>query len=128
MVNHDRELFFLVTGFDQFATGVSHLLNFRGKVIRILADMFPTPQVHVTDRHDGRAHEARHGVRLVLQVLTVEAEGYNAVLWQHELDHLDGILYVDKVDDPKLLVFEEEFERYWAEQAEEDGDFVDEEG
>ncbi len=26
-----------------------------------------------------------------------EAEGPNAVLWQHELDHLDGILYVDKL-------------------------------
>lgn len=25
-----------------------------------------------------------------------EAEGFNAVLWQHELDHLDGILYVDR--------------------------------
>jgi peptide deformylase len=29
--------------------------------------------------------------------LTTEAEGHNAVLWQHELDHLDGVLYVDKV-------------------------------
>jgi len=26
-----------------------------------------------------------------------EAEGYNAVLWQHELDHLDGILYTDRL-------------------------------
>jgi peptide deformylase len=24
-------------------------------------------------------------------------EGPNAVLWQHELDHLDGILYVDRL-------------------------------
>lgn len=31
------------------------------------------------------------------RVLTAQAEGYNAVLWQHELDHLDGILYVDKL-------------------------------
>jgi peptide deformylase len=27
----------------------------------------------------------------------VKAEGLNAVLWQHEIDHLDGILYTDKV-------------------------------
>jgi peptide deformylase len=27
----------------------------------------------------------------------VEAEGYNAVLWQHELDHLEGLLYVDRL-------------------------------
>ncbi len=31
------------------------------------------------------------------ETITTEAEGYNAVLWQHELDHLDGILYVDKL-------------------------------
>jgi len=29
------------------------------------------------------------------EVLSQEAEGPNAVLWQHELDHLDGVLYVD---------------------------------
>jgi peptide deformylase len=31
--------------------------------------------------------------RLVRQ----RAEGPNAVLWQHELDHLDGVLYVDRL-------------------------------
>jgi peptide deformylase len=31
------------------------------------------------------------------ETATVEAEGYNAVLWQHELDHLDGVLYVDRL-------------------------------
>jgi peptide deformylase len=31
------------------------------------------------------------------QVLTAEAEDYNAVLWQHELDHLEGVLYVDRL-------------------------------
>ena len=31
------------------------------------------------------------------ETITTEAEGYNAVLWQHELDHLDGILYLDKL-------------------------------
>lgn len=60
--------------------------------------------------------------------IDLELEEFDAVVTQHEFDHLDGILYVDKVDDPKLLVFEEEFERYWEEQAEEDGDFVDDEG
>ena len=57
----------------------------------------------------------------------LELEEFDAVVTQHEFDHLDGILYVDKVDDPTLLVFEEEFDRYWAAQAEEDGDFVDDE-
>ncbi len=31
------------------------------------------------------------------EVISVEAEDYNSVLWQHELDHLDGVLYVDKL-------------------------------
>ncbi len=31
------------------------------------------------------------------ELLTVEAEDHNSVLWQHELDHLDGILYTDKL-------------------------------
>jgi len=28
---------------------------------------------------------------------SAEAEGYNAVLWQHELDHLDGVIYLDRL-------------------------------
>jgi peptide deformylase len=30
-------------------------------------------------------------------IRTAEAEDHNAVLWQHELDHLDGILYLDRL-------------------------------
>jgi peptide deformylase len=29
--------------------------------------------------------------------VTAEAEGFNAVIWQHEIDHLDGTLYIDKL-------------------------------
>jgi peptide deformylase len=31
------------------------------------------------------------------EVRTTSADGANAVLWQHELDHLDGVLYVDRL-------------------------------
>ena len=31
------------------------------------------------------------------RVQVKQAEGPNAVLWQHELDHLDGVLYVDRL-------------------------------
>ena len=31
------------------------------------------------------------------EIIHTEAEGPNAVLWQHELDHLDGVLYVDRL-------------------------------
>jgi peptide deformylase len=41
--------------------------------------------------------------------VTLEACDFLATVFQHELDHLFGTLYVDKLKDPKLLSFEEEF-------------------
>lgn len=40
----------------------------------------------------------------------IELEGFLATVCQHEIDHLDGVLYIDHVKDPKLLVSDEEFE------------------
>ena len=45
----------------------------------------------------------------------VVADGFLATVFQHELDHLDGVLYVDRLADPKLFAFNEEFNRYVAE-------------
>ena len=41
--------------------------------------------------------------------LDEELEGWDAIVAQHECDHLDGILYVDRITDKSLLTFEEEF-------------------
>ena len=41
-----------------------------------------------------------------------EVSGYHARVVQHEVDHLDGILYPMRMDDLSLLVFESEFERF----------------
>lgn len=46
---------------------------------------------------------------------SLEAEDFLAVVLQHELDHLDGVLYVDKLADPKKLAFVEEYARYHVE-------------
>ena len=46
-------------------------------------------------------------------------DGFPAVVAQHECDHLDGVLYVDKVD-TKTLCFLEEFRRYANSQDSED--------
>jgi peptide deformylase len=43
---------------------------------------------------------------------SITAEGFLATVFQHELDHLDGILYVDRVEDPAKLAFVEEYARY----------------
>jgi peptide deformylase len=43
--------------------------------------------------------------------LEFEWEGFPAAVVQHEVDHLRGVLYVDRAD-PKTLTFLREFERY----------------
>ena len=42
----------------------------------------------------------------------ITAHGFLATVFQHEFDHLDGKLYIDHIDDPHKLVFEEEYARY----------------
>jgi peptide deformylase len=44
----------------------------------------------------------------------LELEGFLATVFQHEFDHLDGKLYIDRLTDTRLLAFEEEFMRYLA--------------
>jgi peptide deformylase len=40
------------------------------------------------------------------------ARGLTAGTFQHEIDHLDGVLFVDRIDDPKTLCTWPEFERF----------------
>ncbi|HOX26960.1 MAG TPA: peptide deformylase [Candidatus Krumholzibacteria bacterium] len=58
--------------------------------------------------------------------LDLELEGYPAIVMQHECDHLDGILYVDRVEDHSKLGFEEEIQRYHDLAAPDDADDADE--
>ena len=39
-------------------------------------------------------------------------EDFLATVFQHELDHLDGTLYVDKIADPEFFAFEDEYRKY----------------
>ena len=45
-----------------------------------------------------------------------EAEDFHARVVQHECDHLDGILYPQRMRDLSLLLFDSEFRHYVAEQ------------
>jgi peptide deformylase len=45
---------------------------------------------------------------------SIELDGFLATVFQHEFDHLDGILYIDRIADTRLLAYEEEFLRYLA--------------
>jgi peptide deformylase len=42
----------------------------------------------------------------------LELKGFPATVVQHEFDHLDGVLYVDRLADSKKLMFDEEYMRY----------------
>ena len=47
------------------------------------------------------------------QAVELEAEGLFARVLQHEIDHLDGVLFLDRMDDLQTLTFLEEYQRYW---------------
>ena len=59
-------------------------------------------QIRVTgvDRHGGR--------------LDVETHDFPARVIQHETDHVDGILFVDRMKAFQSLTFLQEYSRYWA--------------
>lgn len=50
----------------------------------------------------------------------VVAEGFLATVFQHELDHLQGKLFVDRIRDTTKLAFLEEYRRHWVPSEGED--------
>lgn len=54
---------------------------------------------------------SREGKKMV-----VEARGFFAVVLQHEIDHLQGQVFLDRMTDLTQLAYNKEFETYWVEQ------------
>ncbi|MFP6834596.1 MAG: peptide deformylase [Pseudomonadales bacterium] len=52
--------------------------------------------------------------------IELELHEFAATVFQHEFDHLDGKLYIDRITDSTKLAFEEEFGRYLIEQPDDD--------
>ena len=67
---------------------------------------------HARIRYRGTAPDGRAVER--------EARGFHARVVQHEIDHLDGILYTMRMDDLGMLCFSDEMHRF-AEAAPRDG-------
>ena len=67
--------------------------NLRGNVWRHLS-----VRVQALDRDGGVIDDVKHGL--------------TAGTFQHEVDHLDGVLFVDRVDDPTTLSTWEQFDRH----------------
>ncbi len=72
--------------------------NMRGKVIR--------PSMVRVQAYD------RQGV-----LQDIEANGLYAVCIQHEMDHLLGKLFIDRMTDMSTLTQLDEFDAYWKEEA-----------
>ena len=73
--------------------------NLRGEVPRHVSI-----RLRYTDREGAEHEEVRRGL--------------TAGTFQHELDHLDGVLFVDRVTDPRTLSTWEEFDRFHREEFE----------
>jgi peptide deformylase len=67
--------------------------NLRGNVWRHLS-----VRVQALDRDGGVIDDVKHGL--------------TAGTFQHEVDHLDGVLFVDRVEDPTTFSTWEQFDRY----------------
>jgi peptide deformylase len=78
--------------FDNYE-GCLSVPNLRGMVPRSLH-----VRVQAWDRQGNPIDEVVHGLK--------------AGTYQHEVDHLDGVIFVDRVRDPKTLTTWTEFERY----------------
>lgn len=46
--------------------------------------------------------------------IELDLEGYPARVAQHENDHLDGVLFIDRMKSFESLTFLEEYSKYWA--------------
>jgi peptide deformylase len=57
-----------------------------------------------------RAYD-RRGKRIELR-----ASGFTARVIQHETDHLDGVLFFDRMKSFESLTFLDEFGRYWSQR------------
>lgn len=53
--------------------------------------------------------------------IELKASNFSARVIQHENDHLDGILFFDRMKNFATLTFLDEYSRYWTEQEEENG-------
>jgi peptide deformylase len=63
------------------------------------------------------AHIRYRGVDHEGHAIEREARGFHARVVQHECDHLDGILYPQRMSDLKQLIFDSEA-RHWAKDTE----------
>ena len=55
-----------------------------------------------------------NGFSRFMESMKIDAEGFLAVVFQHEIDHLNGKLFIDRMKDFTTLSHLEEYDLYWA--------------
>jgi peptide deformylase len=75
--------------------GCLSLPRLRGRVVRPAR-----VQVKALDRRGNRVE--------------LDLEGYTARVAQHEIDHLDGVLFIDRMKSFETLCFLDEYSKYWT--------------
>ena len=76
--------------------------------LRGLVPRHPQVKIHGLDRHGGR--------------LDYVAAGFEARIVQHEFDHLNGVLFLDRMRDLQSLAFYEEWDEFLREKGSNVGD------
>jgi peptide deformylase len=56
--------------------------------------------------------------------VVVNAEGFLAVVLQHEIDHLNGKVFLDRMNDISQLAYVEEFEKYIVKKEAVDSELI----
>ena len=51
--------------------------------------------------------------------IAMTADGFSARVIQHEIDHLDGVLFFDRMKSFESLTFLDEYSRYWSKKEDE---------
>jgi peptide deformylase len=50
-------------------------------------------------------------------IIEAEYSGFISRIFQHELDHLDGVVFLDRVDSTHEIMMEDEWQRHFVEHA-----------
>ncbi len=46
----------------------------------------------------------------------IKTDGFLSIILQHEIDHLKGKLFIDRIEDLKYLSYLDEYQKYWLEE------------
>lgn len=84
---------------DEDWEGCLSIPDIRGRVVRP-----DEVRIHALDRQGQR--------------VSITASGFPARVLQHETDHLDGVLFVDRMRSFESLTFLNEYSRYWVQDEE----------